>query len=82
MKFYPNPTIQVTLNTVSVKDDSSASQSVKLITIRTDTSTGIPMSNINTVSKHLHFDINWYNDINTWKISRFHRKLYRRTPLH
>jgi hypothetical protein len=82
LKFYSDPTIQVTLNNVSVKDDYSASQSVKLITIRTDTSTGIPMSNIRPVSKHLHFDINWYNDNNTWKISGFHRKLYRRTPLH
>lgn len=77
LKYYVNSTIQVVENTVKVDQKRLAIQSVKLITIRTDTSGGISIDGVTPEYKHMAVQISWLKIDETWKISYFDRELWR-----
>ena len=78
LKYYLDKTIQVVKNDVSVRP-SLVKQSIKIITIHTDTSHGIAIDNIRPVPKHMSMEIDWVPDARSkeWKIGYLYRNLER-----
>ena len=78
LKYYFDKTIQVVKNDVYVRP-GLVTQSIKIITIHTDTSHGIAIDNIRPVPKHMSMEIDWVPDEKNkdWKIDYIYRKLER-----
>ena len=78
IKYYFDPSIQVVKNEISIGPDF-VTQSIKIITIHTDTSHGIAIDNIRPVPKHMSMKIKWVPDEKSkdWKVDYIYRKLER-----
>lgn len=76
--YYKDNSIQVVENTISDQSFYFAEQSIKIITIHTDTSKGITIRTTNQVDKHLTLGLKWgRGDGEPWKIIYLNRDLWR-----
>lgn len=76
--YYKDNTIQVVENIISNQSFYFAEQSIKIITIHTDTSRGIAIRTTNKVDKHMTLGLKWgRSDGEPWRIIYLNRDLWR-----
>ena len=74
---YRNDRIQVVENKVDVRFTNYCLQSIKIITIDTDTSHGVPIPYHSPSPKHMELQIEWIQENDNWLIRNINRYLRR-----
>ena len=74
---YKSNKVQVVLNTVDVSTINMGFQTIRLTTIETDTSHGVPITNHSPAPKHMEMNIEWILEDNVWLIRNVNRYLTR-----